>query len=90
MSSNNSARVTVDAVESAVYYWDFDIGQQSACPICHQSLQGGCISCSASGSNECTIETGACSHVFHRCCITRWVKEREACPLCNRRWAAVQ
>ncbi|XP_067638364.1 uncharacterized protein [Eurosta solidaginis] len=46
--------------------------QQLTCTICNEelTLENGC--------------TTPCQHSFHRTCITRWLTENNACPLCRR------
>uniref|UniRef100_A0A6B2LU47 RING-type domain-containing protein n=1 Tax=Arcella intermedia TaxID=1963864 RepID=A0A6B2LU47_9EUKA len=34
----------------------------------------------------CNVAWGNCSHAFHFCCISRWLKTRSVCPLCNKDW----
>ena len=36
-----------------------------------------------------SIAWGVCGHVFHLDCISRWLKTRSVCPLCNREWEYV-
>lgn len=36
-----------------------------------------------------SIAWGCCGHVFHLDCISRWLKTRSVCPLCNREWECV-
>ena len=33
-----------------------------------------------------SVAWGVCGHVFHLDCISRWLKTRSVCPLCNREW----
>jgi len=34
----------------------------------------------------CQYVTGICGHSFHRCCIERWCRIRQVCPLCLAYW----
>lgn len=34
----------------------------------------------------CRYVTGMCGHSFHRCCIERWCRIHDVCPLCLERW----
>jgi len=34
----------------------------------------------------CLVAWGSCNHAFHYCCIRRWTKSREVCPLCSKDW----
>ena len=33
-----------------------------------------------------SLRVGACGHVFHTHCLTRWLERRPVCPLCNATW----
>ena len=35
---------------------------------------------------RCPYQKGACNHVFHQHCISRWLRTRYVCPLCNQEW----
>ena len=55
------------------------------CPSLHQ------LACSATDPGLAddagySIAWGCCGHVFHLDCISRWLKTRSVCPLCNREW----
>lgn len=36
--------------------------------------------------NDDNIVIGKCGHVFHETCIYSWVKVKNVCPLCNKKW----
>ncbi|GMT02819.1 hypothetical protein PENTCL1PPCAC_24993, partial [Pristionchus entomophagus] len=36
------------------------------------------------GSAECVVVWGECSHSFHNCCMSQWVKQNNRCPLCQQ------
>ncbi|KAF8278472.1 putative RING-H2 zinc finger [Trypanosoma cruzi] len=37
-------------------------------------------------TGDCLIVWGVCNHVFHKHCISRWVRQRPQCPICGREW----
>ncbi|KAH7824310.1 putative RING-box protein 1A [Monocercomonoides exilis] len=75
---------------SAVAVWRYSINQDT-CIICRQNLQEPCLECqhqgtSESGGDNCHIAWGVCNHAFHFHCLSRWLKTRPACPICNKDW----
>ena len=47
--------------------------QPSECSICLEALQHG----------ERILELPSCKHVFHKRCLTPWMKQRGSCPSCR-------
>ncbi|SYZ64348.1 RING-H2_zinc_finger/Anaphase-promoting_complex_subunit_11_RING-H2_finger/Ring_finger_domain_containing_protein (plasmid) [Leishmania braziliensis MHOM/BR/75/M2904] len=37
-------------------------------------------------SDRCCVAWGACGHVYHYHCISRWIQMRSMCPVCGRQW----
>jgi len=60
------------------------------CAICHNNLVYICIGCEADHefgeSVECKVAFGECEHIFHKHCISRWLKSRNFCPLDDQKW----
>jgi len=71
----------------AVAFWSWNISVES-CAICRNSLWEPSIEYQAGNETDAglTICYGECGHVFHLDCITRWLKTRNYCPLCQREW----
>ena len=44
-----------------------------SCPICLDSLT----------SDIDDISRMACGHVFHSCCLYKWLNESDKCPMCR-------
>lgn len=51
----------------------------------------GKIKCNKCVSNiiECKSIVGCCGHGYHECCINKWCKTRETCPLDNEEWLPI-
>lgn len=60
-----------------LWSWDMDVEQ---CAICRNHIMEDCIDCQ-DRDIKCSTAHGACNHVFHFCCITRWLQNRNTCPL---------
>merc|ERR1712100_829845 len=71
----------------AVAFWSWNISVDT-CAICRNSLWEPSIEYQAGNETDAglTICYGECGHVFHLDCITRWLKTRNYCPLCQREW----
>ena len=42
------------------------------------------ICLNANNENDDWVKLKECSHVFHRECISTWIKKNDSCPLCRR------
>ncbi|UYV79684.1 RBX1 [Cordylochernes scorpioides] len=77
----------------AVCMWSWDIAVDN-CAICRNHIMELCISCQSNTANqtttkegdECTVAWGKCNHAFHFHCISKWLKNRNVCPLDNNEW----
>ncbi|XP_033252643.1 RING-box protein 1A-like [Drosophila miranda] len=75
----------------ATWRWDVDV---EICAICRNKTYNVCIECQASEEEiepeQCNVVTGVCQHVYHYHCISRWLRERQVCPLDNKKWDYLQ
>ncbi|ORX46522.1 RING/U-box [Hesseltinella vesiculosa] len=70
-------------------YWRWDIDDDDdVCGICQNVYDSCCPNCLRPG-DECPLLWGACNHVFHLHCITKWLEtcpNNEHCPLDRKPW----
>ena len=70
------------------------------CSICKESINDAAPLARADDTGELdhfseaasghTLRIGACGHVFHTCCLERWLDRRAVCPLCNAAWVTAR
>eukprot|EP01128_Nolandella_sp_AFSM9_P002819 TRINITY_DN1321_c0_g1_i1.p1 TRINITY_DN1321_c0_g1~~TRINITY_DN1321_c0_g1_i1.p1 ORF type:complete len:104 (+),score=10.49 TRINITY_DN1321_c0_g1_i1:24-314(+) len=76
---------------NAVAMWTWDLSVDN-CAICRNNIMDMCIEAQANPDGAlgcdhgCKVAWGDCSHAFHFCCISRWLKSRTVCPLCTQEW----
>ena len=77
--------------------WHRDL-KFDTCSICKESINetapsaesGPTVDHFTEDASGHTLCVGACGHVFHSCCLQRWLERREVCPLCNAEWTTVK
>lgn len=78
---------------NAVAVWSWAI-EADNCAICRNNLNEPSIEHQAAteavNDDGLRITWGACSHVYHLDCISKWLKTRSNCPLCNKEWDVVK
>ena len=86
---------------NALGYWSWNV-QNETCAICRNTIMECCVNCLASqerldsenptlslgNESRCPYQKGTCNHVFHQHCISRWLRTRFVCPLCNQEWSS--
>jgi len=59
------------------------------CAICRNNLLDRCIICQPV-MKECKSVLGCCGHGYHECCINKWCKTRDVCPLDDKEWITIR
>ena len=86
------AKIAAAAREPLAHHTPFFIplSRADTCAICRNKLYEPSIEAQANpglaDDAGYSIAWGCCGHVFHLDCISRWLKTRSVCPLCNREW----
>ncbi|XP_065580711.1 RING-box protein 2-like [Artemia franciscana] len=73
---------------NAVAMWSWDV-ECDTCAICRVQVMDACLKCQAenkSGKEDCVVIWGDCNHSFHNCCMAKWLKQNNRCPLCQQEW----
>lgn len=71
---------------NAVALWKWDV-HSDVCAICRAHVMEACPTCQSDNkTSDCVIAWGNCSHSFHNCCIVKWTKRNNRCPLCQQEW----
>lgn len=74
----------------AIANWTWRMGVDT-CAICRNQIMETCIHCNVASNSgaatNCEVTWGACCHVFHLHCISRWVlTHHRICPLDQSEW----
>lgn len=69
-----------------IAFWKWDV-HSDVCAICRVNVMNVCPTCQTENrTNDCVIVWGTCNHSFHNCCIVKWIKRNNRCPLCQQEW----
>ncbi len=63
--------------------WNWNV-HNTNCAICRNHIFEPSIN--SDNTDSCAV-VGVCNHAFHHDCITNWLKARNVCPLCNKKWS---
>ncbi|KAL8048753.1 hypothetical protein ABFX02_07G087500 [Erythranthe guttata] len=55
-------------------------GEDEICAICLDDMN---TSCEKEKEETTTIGSLGCGHEYHVCCIKRWLRTKNSCPLCK-------
>ena len=62
--------------------WSYIMDKNTECTICRQSLNNPSLYSLEKGIDS-IIDKGVCGHMFHKECITPWLKTNHKCPICS-------